>query len=543
MHTGLLGYALLGHLVGHLAGASPIITTSNNKRDPIEVNVAGHSIPTDLNLLPGVLGNQQSKAKRNPLDLPLLSRLSLPGTGSGKAQRRSPADLSLDPLIPAIPGVTEPLSENAPPLPILQVPTPPLESEPFTASSVRPNKIGYFWTGAGDNQHKDFLATVSLDDDTFGTIIDLTDVPSSGNSPHHLGASSDGKLLVGGGLLSLLKTQDTAFYFDVSEPYRPKFDHSNRGVLSSIVDEIRAKPDGDGFFITYMGSAAGTAPGRLVETDAAGNIIHEWPEDVPSTLNILGEQFSPHGLSIDFDKGVALTSDFVVPYTILKPAAAVPPGIQRASTLRLWNINSRTIISTITIPDGEGIQDVKFIPGNPESAALATAVGPGQVWIVYPFRTSPSGSQGVAELLYDLGPKAKDSMAIYSDISADGKLAYFTLTLGNHVAALDISDLDNVKRLDDPEETQPIIGPHYVKISPDGRNLLVTGYFVQAGDISVLNTPADYKGHWIDILDDGSLSFNRTVDFENIFTRSRGGARPHSAVIFDLTDPENPIYY
>ena len=49
--------------------------------------------------------------------------------------------------------------------------------------------------------------------DTFGTIIYLTDVPTSGNSPHHLGSSLDGKTLVGGGLLSLLKTQDTAFYF------------------------------------------------------------------------------------------------------------------------------------------------------------------------------------------------------------------------------------------------------------------------------------------------------------------------------------------
>jgi hypothetical protein len=53
----------------------------------------------------------------------------------------------------------------------------------------------------------DFLATYSLDDDTFGQFIWLTDVPTSGNSPHHLGVSEDGKTLVGGGLLSLLKTQ------------------------------------------------------------------------------------------------------------------------------------------------------------------------------------------------------------------------------------------------------------------------------------------------------------------------------------------------
>lgn len=134
--------------------------------------------------------------------------------------------LSLPPLIPSIPGVTDPIVSNAPPLPILQIPTPPLASPPFQGSDIKPKKIGYFWTGAGDNQHADFLATYSLDDvshhissfrlllcyaniiqDTFGQFIWLTDVPSSGNSPHHLGPSADGKTLVGGGLLSLLKTQ------------------------------------------------------------------------------------------------------------------------------------------------------------------------------------------------------------------------------------------------------------------------------------------------------------------------------------------------
>jgi hypothetical protein len=65
----------------------------------------------------------------------------------------NPLGLSLGPLIPSIPGVTEPLASNAPPLPILQLPTPPLPSPPFTPSNIRPKKIGYFWTGAGDNIH------------------------------------------------------------------------------------------------------------------------------------------------------------------------------------------------------------------------------------------------------------------------------------------------------------------------------------------------------------------------------------------------------
>jgi selenium-binding protein 1 len=128
---------------------------------------------------------------------------------------------------------------------------------------------------------------------------------------------------------------------------------------------------------------------------------------------------------------------------------------------------------------------VKFIPGNSETAALATAVHLGQVWIVYPFRRDANGKQGVTELLYDFGSKAKDSVAIYSDISDDGKLAYFSFTTGNHVAALDISDLNNVKRLDDPNETQPIIGPHYVKISPD-KKVSFTGFWPLSGPLDHL---------------------------------------------------------
>ncbi|KAK3900901.1 hypothetical protein C8A05DRAFT_16844 [Staphylotrichum tortipilum] len=445
--------------------------------------------------------------------------------------------ISLPPLIPSIPGVTEALNKLAPPLPILQVPTPALDSPPFTPSNIKPKKIGYFWTGAGDKQHKDFLATYSLDDDTFGTLLWITDVPSSGNDPHHLGPSLDGKTLVGGGLLSLLKTQDTAFYFDTTNPYRPQFLKSNRAILSSIADEIRAKPGG-GFYITYMGSAVGTSPGRLVETDADFNIIHEWPEDVGSVLNILGQQFSPHGLSIDWERKLILTSDFVEPVTILKPSL----GIRRADTLRLWDLDSKQILSTITIPNGGGIQDVKFIPGNSEGAALATAVHLGQVWIIYPLRKNANGSPGVAELLFDLGPKARDTTAIYSDISQDGRFAYFTLTTANHIAALDISDLDNVKRLDNPDEEQPTIGPHYVKVTPDQRHLLVTDYFVQTGEIGLINTPADFKALYIDINNDGSLSFNRTIDFSREFA-NRGGGKPHSSVVFDLTDPEKPYYY
>jgi selenium-binding protein 1 len=129
-----------------------------------------------------------------------------------------------------------------------------------------------------------------------------------------------------------------------------------------------------------------------------------------------------------------------------------------------------------------------------------------------------------------------------TDITQDGRFFYLSLTTANHIAALDISDLNNVKRLDDPDEEQPTIGPHYVKVTPDQKHLVVTDYFVQTGNLGLINTPADFKALYVDILDDGSLSFNRSIDFQREFA-NRGGAKPHSSVVFDLTDPEKPLYY
>lgn len=93
------------------------------------------------------------------------------------------------PTLPTIPGVTEPLGSSLPPGIILQPPTPPLPDPVpnYTPSEIKPKKIGFFFAGAGDNDHADFLASYSLDDDTFGTLLRVVDLPTSGNSPHHLG--------------------------------------------------------------------------------------------------------------------------------------------------------------------------------------------------------------------------------------------------------------------------------------------------------------------------------------------------------------------
>jgi len=76
-------------------------------------------------------------------------------------------------------------------------------------------------------------------------------------------------------------------------------------------------------------------------------------------------------------------------------------------------------------------------------------------------------------------------------------------------------------------------------MTPDQKHTVVTGCVVQTGEIGLINTPADFKALYIDINPDRGLHFNRTIDFTQQFA-NRGGAKPHSSVVFDLTDPANP---
>lgn len=67
------------------------------------------------------------------------------------------------PGAPSIPGFTDPIIKTAPPGIVLQPPTPPLPSPPFTGSDIKPKKIGYFFAGAGDNQHAGELVMTGLE--------------------------------------------------------------------------------------------------------------------------------------------------------------------------------------------------------------------------------------------------------------------------------------------------------------------------------------------------------------------------------------------
>src|SRR5438094_164455 len=100
-------------------------------------------------------------------------------------------------------------------------------------------KYLFVWAGDQSRSNPDFLAVVNFDERSpqYGAVIKTVPLPgqgAAGNEPHHVGLSSDGRVLAAGGLLSVLKGQPEIFFFDVSNPRRTQFISSTDAPLSSI---------------------------------------------------------------------------------------------------------------------------------------------------------------------------------------------------------------------------------------------------------------------------------------------------------------------
>src|SRR4030095_6448912 len=119
----------------------------------------------------------------------------------------------------------------------------------------KPDKCLYIWAGDEERIHPDFLTVVDFNENShnYGRILATADAPTSGNEAHHCHISSDENVILCGGLLSLLKDQDSIFFFDISKPKKPEFMFSTRGQLSSITDDPFPMPNG-GYLVTQMGS-------------------------------------------------------------------------------------------------------------------------------------------------------------------------------------------------------------------------------------------------------------------------------------------------
>src|SRR5262245_58082353 len=129
----------------------------------------------------------------------------------------------------------------------------------------------YVWAGDQARSAPDFLTVVDFNplSRTYGTVLNTQPLPepgATGNEPHHVGLSADGRTLALGGLLSILKGQPEIFFYDVSSAVSPRFISSSDPPQSSVTDEFYPLPGG-GFLVTMMGGPEGHHPGRVVEYD------------------------------------------------------------------------------------------------------------------------------------------------------------------------------------------------------------------------------------------------------------------------------------
>ena len=396
------------------------------------------------------------------------------------------------------------------------------------------DKILYVW--AQDQAHvaPDFLAVINFDEDSsqYGRVIRTVPVPppgNIGNEPHHCHLNTSKTILGCGGLLSLLKGQNGIFFFDVTQADDPRFLFSTRAVESSITDDF-LPIEGDGFLITQMGAADGTAPGRVAEFD--GNLHHvanhfgtvsmfqEWPSAPPL------DGFNPHGISSRPDLNLMMTSDFILPTSTLVGSA----GPVLRGSVRIWDYRARKITKTIQLnsPDGGpalGTMDVKMLPQDRRGYGYVAGMFDGHIYLI-----DPIAGTGVAAFDCDTVTPHVDTpvtggMGQILATPQSGDRLIFGLFQAGQVGLLDTTDRANLKQLSVVSFGKDT-GPHNLMLSSDDSRLVVSDYFLNEDAAGLIHFEGDHKVRVVKVTHDALWEDTRfELDFNTAFPS--GPARPH----------------
>ncbi len=381
------------------------------------------------------------------------------------------------------------------------------------SASPSTEKYLFVWTGDQARTAPDFLAVVDFDPASakYGKVVTSVPLPgpgASGNEPHHVGLSSDGKTLACGGLLSVLKGQKEVFFFDVSQAAHPRFLSASDPPKSSVTDEFYPLANG-GFLVTMMGGPTGMHPGRVVEYNAAREIVTEHPDDPPS------DGFDPHGISVRPEKNLMVTSDFICPASTL---ASTPGDLGLRGSVRVWDFNTRKILRTIAIPNAGGTIDVKLIPRDAAGRGYTAGMIDDKLYLL-------DTAAGTAKPVFDFSSIAKGGWPQLMRMTADGKHLFITMNVAGKVAMLDTSNPEApklIKALDLGKDS----GPHYLALTHDEKRLVVSDYFLNEDAAGKVHAEGDHKIHVATVsANDIVLDPKFDLDFNKAF--SSGPARPH----------------
>jgi selenium-binding protein 1 len=395
-------------------------------------------------------------------------------------------------------------------------------------------KYLYVWAGHVNHEVPDFLAVVDFDEDSpgYGRVIHTVPLPGPGatyNEPHHMHLSADGKVLGCGGLLSVLSGQPGIFFFDLTDPRRPRFLFSTADPNSSITDDFLPLPKG-GFLVTQMGSASGGAPGRVVEFDKRLRRVGSWPLVPPA------DGFNPHGISARPDLNLMFTSDFLLPASTLN-ANVVPDAPVLRNTVRVWNYRKRTIVKTIAVPAGGGIgmMDIKAIPGDRLGRAYSAGMFNGLIYLIDPHAGTAIEAFDCEDIVPHVETDVAGGMIQILQLTSDGSRLLAGTFQAHQIVMLDTTDRAHLRQVGLPVDLGFGAGPHNIMLTSDDRRLVVTDYFL-VEDMFPLANPGkiqlegDHKVHVIKVGRNSLRHDDRfNLDFNTAF--STGPARPHGVAV------------
>ena len=385
-------------------------------------------------------------------------------------------------------------------------------------------KTLYVWAGDQARTAPDFLAVVDFDEDSprYGRVIRTVPVPapgSSGNEPHHCHLSADKNILACGGLLALLRGQNSIFFFDVSKARQPRFLFSTTGTLSNITDDFLPLKEG-GFLVTQMGSHTGGTPGRVAEFNADLQLVGEWPPNPPE------HDFNPHGISARPELNLMVTSDFMMPASSLN---VVPGDPLLRGSIRVWDFHSRSIVRTIVIPSALGTMDVKLIPKDPLGRAFTAGMFDGLVYLV-------DTMNGTAHVVFDcetivphVEVPVRGGMTQLLAMPRSGDRLIFGSFQAGQVGMLDISDPEH------PVQAGIVnlgidAGPHMIALTDDDKRLVVSDYFLNEDGFGKIHFEGDHHVHVIKV-SRNRLALDRRFDIDFNTAFATGPARPHGVAM------------
>jgi selenium-binding protein 1 len=377
----------------------------------------------------------------------------------------------------------------------------------------RSERYLYVWAGDQQRTAPDFLAVIDFDPASahYGRVITTRALPepgATGNEPHHVGLSGDGRTLALGGLLSVLKGQHEIFFFDVSRPASPRFISSVDPPHSAITDEFYPIPGG-GFLVTMMGGPQGHHPGRVVELDSRLRVVAEHPAHPPD------DGFNPHGISVRPELNLMVTSDFICPSTTLD---AVPGGLDLRGSVRVWALRQRKILKTVNVPGAGGTIDVQLIPGDRHARAYTAGMLDDKLYLI-------DTRAGLAKPVFDFATIAKGGWPQLIRMTDDGRRLFITMNVAGRVAMFDTSDPAHPALLS-VLDLGIGSGPHYLALTRDERRLVVSDYFLNEDAFGKVHQEGDHKVHVANV-SRHSLTLDTTFDLDFNTAFPGGAARPH----------------